>query len=100
FVGGNYDALVDRADILQSPPNLYLRRPVQQRQNASANYRKLIYELDQNGARALRQYGIDIPRLRQCQNFGHELMNCCIAASLDLGCSEHVRIIPWRTLLA
>ena len=53
FVGGNGKALRHRLNLLSRKPNLYLARPHQQRQNAEANYRPLIYQLDERGSRVL-----------------------------------------------
>jgi len=50
FVGGNEKALSRRLNLLSRKPNLYLARPHQQRQNADANYRRLIYQLDDRGS--------------------------------------------------
>jgi hypothetical protein len=44
-------ALLHRLNLLSRKPNLYLSRPHQQRQNAGANYRPLIYQLDERGSR-------------------------------------------------
>src|SRR5579862_5605673 len=58
FVGGNEKALSHRLNLLSRKPNLYLSRPHQQRQSADANYRRLIYELDERGSRILRERGL------------------------------------------
>ena len=60
FVGGNQKALSHRLNLLSRKPNLYLARPQQQRQCADANYRPLIYELDERGVRALRERGLTV----------------------------------------
>ena len=52
FIGGNAKALTRRLNLLSRKPNLYLARPHQQRESASANHRPLIYELDERGARS------------------------------------------------
>src|ERR1700676_364363 len=57
FVGGELKPVVRRLNLLSRKPNLYVNRPPQQRQNADANYRRLIYELDERGSRALRERG-------------------------------------------
>ena len=57
FIGGNVKALTRRLNLLSRRPNLYLARPHQQRENASANHRPLIYELDERGIRVLRERG-------------------------------------------
>src|ERR1700730_10218438 len=53
FVGGSLNALCRRLNFLSRKPNLYLARPHQQRDSADANYRRLIYELDERGSRVL-----------------------------------------------
>src|SRR5580658_8353724 len=58
FVGGSAKALLHRLNLLCRKPNLYLSRPHQQRQNAEANYRPLIYQLDERGSRVLRERGL------------------------------------------
>jgi hypothetical protein len=45
FAGGNFDYLINRLNLLTRRPNQYLARPQQQRANAGANHRRLIYEL-------------------------------------------------------
>jgi hypothetical protein len=62
FVGGNAKALLHRLNLLSRKPNLYLSRPHQQRQNAIANYRPLIYQLDERGSRFLQDRGLPLPR--------------------------------------
>src|SRR5258708_28532073 len=52
FVGGSLDYLVNRLELLSRQPNLYLRRPPQQRAHAAANHLRLISELSDK-ARAL-----------------------------------------------
>ena len=50
FVGGEMKPLVHRLNLLSRKPNLYVNRPQQQRHTADANYRRLVYELDERGA--------------------------------------------------
>ncbi len=58
FVGGSMSALSRRLNFLSRKPNLYLARPHQQRETADANYRHLIYELDERGSRILKERGL------------------------------------------
>lgn len=101
FVGGNQKALIHRLNLLSRKPNLYLSRPQQQRQCADANYRPLIYTLDEHGARALRERDLPVPP-RSRHNFVHELMISQITASIELGTrpSSSVRLIQWDEILA
>ena len=57
FIGGDRTKLIQRLNELYREPNCYPARPGQQRNYFNANYRSLIYELDQNGERALREFG-------------------------------------------
>lgn len=102
FVGGNDKALSHRLNLLCRKPNLYLARPIQQRQRAAANYRPLIYELDDRGIRVLRERGLAVPQKSQRRNFIHELMISQIAASIELGTLENpaVRLISLGEILA
>ena len=102
FVGGSEKGLTHRFNLLSRKPNLYLARPQQQRQSANANYRHLVYELDDRGARALRERGLPHPQKSYQRNFGHELMVSLIMASIELGMREcgHVRLISWTEILA
>jgi hypothetical protein len=102
FVGGSEKALTHRLNLLSRKPNLYLARPQQQRQSANANYRHLTYELDDRGARTLRERGLPNPPKSHQRNFGHELMVWLITASIELGTREsgHVRLISWTEILA
>jgi hypothetical protein len=102
FVGGNAKALGRRLSLLSRKPNLFLSRPHQQRHNADANHRHLIYELDERGARALRERGLlHLPKSYH-HNFAHEVMVAQITASIDLGARENtaVRVIQWPEILA
>src|SRR5271165_6321811 len=80
----------------------YLARPHQQRESASANYRPLIYELDERGSRVLRERDLSIPPKTYHRNFAHQLMVAQITASIELGTKEnaHVRLISWPEILA
>jgi hypothetical protein len=86
--------------VLSRQPNLFVVRPPQQRENAAANHRPLIYELDQRGIRVLQERGVLLQRPRTPANFAHELMACQIMASLDLGARERgARLITWSDIL-
>lgn len=101
FVGGNSKALLHRLNLLCRKPNLYLSRPHQQRQNAEANYRPLIYQLDERGSRVLRERGLPF-LAKSHHNFAHELMVAQITASIELGTKANagVRLITWPEILA
>lgn len=100
FVGGNFKHLVHRLGLLSRKPNLYIHRPVQQRRHAAANYRHLIYELDDRGRAHLQERGISITKKHQ-HNFEHELMVCQIMASIELGvrADPSVRLITWQEIM-
>ena len=102
FSGGEYRSLTRRLDLLSRRPNYFLNRPIQQRETADANYRNLIYELDDKGAQFLRDRRIAVPRKRSHRNFAHELMVCQIAASIELGTHMNttIEIIPWSVIMA
>jgi hypothetical protein len=102
FVGGNEKALSHRLNLLSRKPNLYLARPLQQRQNADANYRRLIYQLDERGSRALRERGLSFLSKSYHHNFTHELMVAQITASIELATRDNsnIRLIPWPEILA
>jgi hypothetical protein len=102
FVGGSMKGLGQHLNLLSRKPNLYINRPLQQRETADANYRRLIYELDQPGERVLRELGLEIRRKRHHRNFAHELMVCRIMASIELGTlrSRSLRLITWAEILS
>jgi Replication-relaxation len=102
FVGGNLKALTRRLNSLSRKPNIYLTRPHQQRQSADANYRRLIYQLDERGSRVLRERGLSFLSKSSHHNFAHELMVAQITASLELGTRENtnIRLIRWSEILA
>lgn len=102
FVGGNAKALIHRLNLLCRKPNLYLSRPHQQRQNADANYRPLIYQLDERGAAVLRDRGLPFLSKSHHHNFAHELMVAQIMASIELGVRTDpaTRLITWSEILA
>jgi Replication-relaxation len=101
FVGGNEKALGRRLNLLSRKPNLYLVRPHQQRQNAEANYRRLIYQLDERGSRALRERGMPFLPKSYHHNFAHELMVAQITASVELGTKDNrkIKLITWPEIL-
>ena len=101
LTGRSLPALQARLEILCRKPNSYINRPHQQRANADANTRRLIYELDDKGAEELRNRGLPYSRKKYLRNFAHELMACTIAASFEIGAqsSNTVRIIGWHELI-
>src|SRR5713101_423947 len=74
LVGGSFKHLTHRLNVLCREPNLFIVRPAQQRANANANYRPLIYELDERGIRVLQERGAEYQRARSPASFAHELM--------------------------
>jgi hypothetical protein len=99
LVGGNFKHLIHRLNILSRAPILFVDRPQQQRANANANHRPLIYELDERGARVLQEHSFDYERPRSAANFAHELMVCQIMASFELGAREtDLRLITWHDI--
>jgi len=102
FVGGSMSALSRRLNFLSRKPNLFLARPHQQRETADANYRRLIYELDERGSRLLKERGLSCLPKSYHRNFAHELMVSQIMASFELGTRErtNVRLITWPEILA
>ena len=102
FVGGSAKALGHRLNLLCRKPNLFLARPHQQRERADANYRHLIYELDERGRQILRERGLPFLPKSYHHNFAHELMVAQIVASIELGSRDNpnVRLITWPEILA
>ena len=102
FVGGSEKALSHRLNLLSRKPNLYLSRPQQQRQCADANYRRLIYQLDERGSRFLRERGFPASIRGYHRNFPHELLVAQITASIELGVREstNIRLITWGEIAA
>jgi hypothetical protein len=102
FVGGSMGALTRRLNLLSRKPNLYLARPHQQRETADANYRHLIYEVDERGSRILKERGVSFLPKSNHRNFVHELMVSQLMASFELGARErqNIRLIPWSEILA
>jgi Replication-relaxation len=101
LVGGELKPVVHRLNLLSRKPNLYVNRPHQQRQAADANYRRLVYELDERGSRALRDRGLPFLTKSYHRNFAHELMVCRIMASIELGvrADPSIRLITWTEIL-
>ena len=101
FVGGSLRALSRRLNLLSRRPNLYLARPHQQRLNADANHRRLIYQLDDRGSRLLQERGQTFLPKSYHRNFQHELMVAQIAASFELGARQqkHIALITWPQIL-
>src|SRR5947207_3978671 len=98
--GGSLDYLINRLGLLSREPNRYVARPQQQRANAGANYRRLIYELAEKGWRLMHARGPLSPRSRAPPNFAHELMTCELMASFELGARERAfRLITWPNIL-
>ncbi len=102
FVRGDYKSLIHRLNLLSRKPNLYINRPQQQREHAEANYRKLVYELDDRGAQELRDRDIEVSKKKYHRNFTHELIVCQIAASIELGtiANSKIKLIRWPAILA
>ncbi len=102
FVGGSMSALTRRLNLLSRKPNLYLARPPQQRATADANYRHLIYELDERGSRLCKERGLSLLPKSYHRNFPHELMVSQIVASMESGTRErqNIRLITWSEILA
>src|SRR5215813_6030018 len=73
LTGRSLPALQARLEILFRKPNCYIDRPHQQRDNADANARRLVYELDDRGADSLRECGLVYSRKKYLRNFAHEL---------------------------
>jgi hypothetical protein len=101
LTGRSLPALQTRLEVLCRKPNGYINRPHQQRANADANTRRLIYELDDRGAEELRGRGLPYSRKKYLRNFAHELMACMIAASFEIGAksSSAIRLIGWHELI-
>ena len=85
FAGGSFDYLVNRLNLLSRQPNRYVSRPPQQRANAAANHRPLVYELADKGWTVMHERGVMQEHSRAPSNFAHELMTCQVLASFELG---------------
>lgn len=100
FAGGSLDYLINRLNLLCRQPNRYVIRPQQQRANAAANYRRLIYELGEKGWTVLQELGGISQRPRAAANFAHELMTAQLMASFEFGARETgTRLIAWPDIL-
>lgn len=101
FVGGSRKGLSHHLGLLSREPNLYLRRPPQQRESADANYRPLVYELDQRARTILSERGLAVPPMTEHRNFDHELMACRLIASFELAAigNPSLRFISWEAIL-
>ena len=101
FVGGSLNAIVRRLNLLSRKPNCYLAKPHQQRERADANYRRLIYELDDRGARILRERGLSFLPKTYHRNFAHEFMVCRIMASFEIAVKTDpsLRLITWQEIM-
>jgi hypothetical protein len=101
LTGRSLPALQARLEILCRKPNCYINRPHQQRENADANARRLIYELDEKGGDELQKRGFIFSRKKILRNFAHELLACTVAASFEIGekVDSRVRIIDWSELI-
>src|SRR5437763_12439019 len=100
LAGGSLDYLIDRLNLLSREPNRYVARPHQQRANAGANHRRLIYELAEKGWRVMHERGLLYQRSRAPTNFAHELMTCELMASFELGArASAFRLITWPDIL-
>lgn len=101
FAGGSLDYLINRLNVLTRPPNEYVVRPHQQRANAGANHRRLIYQLTNKGMDVMRHRGVMDLRTRSATNFAHALMTCLVSASFELGARETgANLIAWEDILA
>jgi hypothetical protein len=100
FAGGSLDYLINRLSLLSREPNRFVSRPHQQRANAGANHRRLIYELADKGWALMQERGALRDRTRAQSNFAHELMASQLMASVELGARESaVRLISWPEIL-
>ncbi len=100
--GRSLPLLHARLEILCRKPNCYIDRPHQQRDNANANTRRVVYELDNKGADELNNRGIAFFRKKYFKKFAHELMACTVASSFEIGATANpsIRIISWPELTA
>lgn len=83
LIGGNLTALRDRLDLLDAHPNNFIHMPIPARNNAHFNRRSLIWELDRRGFYELKIRGLPHTRYHATP-FGHEMMVCQIAASIEI----------------
>lgn len=101
FSRGSLDYLVNRLNLLFRAPNRFLDRPVQQRANAAANHRRIVYELAEKGWAVMAEYSTERPVVRRPPSFAHELMTSMLTASFEIGSREAaVRMIRWSEILS
>lgn len=99
FVGGDYQSLTKHLNLLYR--HGYLNRPDQQRKNANAYYRHVIYELDQKGADILRSRGIDLTLKDYRTHFDHKYLECLVEASVEIGARESgLSLIRWPEIVS
>jgi hypothetical protein len=100
WLGSGHAAFKKRINLLSRRPNSFIDRPHQQRL-ADANYRPLVYELDERGRRTLTDLGLPYVAKKYHRNFAHELMACRIMVSFALGARahNHVRLIEWPEIV-
>ena len=98
--GRSLPAMQTRLELLCRKPNSFVDRPLQQRANAAANSRRMVYALDEKGATELRTRGAPVPPAKYRRHFTHELHACLIAASFEIAAHSdpRIRIISWREL--
>jgi hypothetical protein len=100
FAGGSLDYLVNRLNLLAREPNRYVARPQQQRANAGANHRRLVYELAEKGRAVMQERGVTHDRPRSAASFAHELMTCELLASFEFGARDAgIRLITWSDIV-
>ncbi|MBX3498129.1 MAG: replication-relaxation family protein [Alphaproteobacteria bacterium] len=102
WVGGHKDSVRKLLDDMWDEPNCLINRPMQQRQNADANYTHMIYELDRAGADLLRVKGLPKYEKTHHANFEHEVLVNRIMHSIELGVRERpdVKLITWPEIMA
>jgi hypothetical protein len=100
FVGGSFQNIIRRLNALYRKPNFYLRRPEAQRMQPNANYRYLIYELDERAAKVLRERGLydEVSRAGDYRQFSHAMMVNDALASIELGMRRDARLLLWRDI--
>jgi hypothetical protein len=101
LTGRSLPAMQARLELLCRKPNSFIDRPPQQRANAAANSRRMVYALDEKGAAELRARGAPAPPSKFRRHFAHELHACLIAASFEIATrfDPRIRIISWRELI-
>jgi hypothetical protein len=108
LVGGYYDAVRKRVDLLRRKPNSYLRVPEAMRGRPNRNYQNLAMELAGRGWTALEQHGHNTQHKRVVLNpgrgkyreFDHDLMTSDVMVSIELSARAHgLRFISWQEVL-